>query len=242
MPTSPVSLWVALSAGLLSFFTPCVLPMVPVYLLYLSGTAAGGATGGATGGSRWRTVTHAAFFVVGFGLIFVLGGVGAGMLGRLMPRVIGYVVSVGGLLLIVLGLQMAGLISLPFLNVERRLEIRGGRSGYWRSFLVGLVFAAGWTPCIGPVLASIFSLAAVSQTAASGALLLGAYSAGIAVPFLAVAALSEAALPLLGRLNRYTPIVSRVGGVFLILMGFLLVTGYYQELMFWLNAQTARLG
>ena len=238
METSPIGLGVALSAGLISFFTPCVLPMVPVYLLYLTG-----ATDRTTGEGRWRTVAHAGFFVVGFGLIFVLGGIGAGFLGRVMPRVIGYVVNVGGLFLIVFGLQMAGLISLPFLNTEKRLSLGGrGGSGYWRSFLVGLVFAAGWTPCIGPVLAGIFSLAAVSGTVASGALLLAAYSAGIAVPFLAVAALSEVAVPFVGRLNRYTPIVSRVAGGLMIVMGFLLLTGYYQTLMFWLNAQTARLG
>lgn len=230
---TPVSLWVALGAGLLSFFSPCVLPMVPVYLLYMTGTAAGASGTGRRPGS----LAHAVLFVVGFGLIFTLGGVTAGYLGSVMPRAMGYVVRVGGVLLILSGLHAMGLVSIPFLSMERRLDLGVARGpAHWRSFVVGLVFAAGWTPCVGPVLTSIFSLAAVSQTAATGAALLAAYSAGLGVPFLVVAALSEVAAPALRRLGRHGGALSVASGAFLLVMGFLLLTGHWQALTLWLNS------
>ena len=233
MDPTQVSIWVALSAGLLSFFSPCVLPMVPVYLLYMTGTAADRADET----RRWRAMSHAAFFVAGFGLIFVLGGITVGYLGSIMPQVIRYLVNIGGFLLILFGLHMVGLVSIPVLSTERRLDIGVVRGqGYWRSFVVGVVFAAGWTPCIGPALAAIFSLAAMSRTVMSGALLLMAYSAGIAVPFLVVAALSDVSLPWVQRVGKHARLFGQIAGALLIVMGFLLVTGYYQALIFWLNA------
>ncbi len=238
MDPGQVSIWVALGAGVLSFFSPCVLPMVPVYLLYMTGAATAASAGAPVRSSfRWRALAHAAFFVVGFGLVFVVGGITVGFLGSIMPRVMGYLVNVGGLLLIVFGLHMTGLISVPFLNAERRMDLRAARGpAYGRSFVMGVVFAAGWTPCIGPALGGILSLAAASGTATAGAVLLTAYSAGIAVPFLAVAALSDAAGPWLRRFARYSLVASRAAGVLLVIMGLLLVTGSYQQIIFRLNA------
>jgi len=233
---TPVSLWVALGAGVLSFFTPCVLPMVPVYVLYITEAALGGSQS-----STWRNgLRQALFFSAGFGVVFVLGGVTAGLLGSVMPRVIGYVIQVGGALLIIFGLHMMGVLSIPLLNMGRRPNLDASRGPrYWRSLIVGVTFAAGWTPCVGPALASILSLAAYSRTASTGALLLAVYSLGLAVPFVAVATLSGVAVPLVRRLARHAQIISVVGGVFLVIMGLLLVSGYWQALSFWLNSALA---
>ncbi|MCD6519462.1 MAG: cytochrome c biogenesis protein CcdA, partial [Anaerolineae bacterium] len=214
----------AFVAGLLSFFSPCILPLVPVYLGYMAGTAASNL--GQT--KRLRVLGHAFFFVLGFGLVFVLLGAAAGLLGHAIDPIMPYVIKVGGLILIIFGLHMMGMISIPSLNMEKRLEIQEGKQGsYWSSFLIGVVFAAGWTPCVGPVLSAILILAANSQTATTGAGLLAIYAAGLGIPFLLVAGLINAALPLLRRASRYLHIASVIGGILLVLMGFLLLTGLF---------------
>lgn len=224
----------ALVAGLLSFFSPCVLPMVPIYLGYLTGrvvTTAGEA-------NRLRTFAHAVAFVLGFSLIFVALGATAGLLGSWLSPVTPYLIQVGGLLLVILGLHMTGLISLPFLNVDRRLELDSRRpKNLWSSFLVGIVFAAGWTPCVGPVLTSILILAADSRTVTIGSWLLAVYSLGLGVPFLVVALLLDAALPLLHKGRQVLRLASLVGGVLMIAMGLLLLVGLFRPLIFWLNAR-----
>jgi cytochrome c-type biogenesis protein len=234
MGSQSVGLAAAFIAGLISFFSPCVLPLVPVYLGYLSGQVTT-----SQAGNRFRTVSHALFFVLGFGLVFVLLGAAAGLLGAALDPIIPYVIKVGGLILIVFGLHLLGLISIPLLNVEKRLDLRSGRKNYWASFLVGIVFAAGWTPCIGPVLTAILILAADSQTAATGAVLLTAYALGLGAPFVVVASLMEAVGPVLRRSGRIMRAASMVGGVLLVIMGFLLITGLFQTFVFWLNAQSA---
>ncbi len=235
METPSVSLTAALIAGLLSFFSPCVLPLVPIYLGYMTGavTSSLGQT------KRLPIVMHALFFVLGFGLIFVLMGAAAGWLGGIIYTWMPYIVKIGGALLIVFGLHMTGLISIPLLNMEKRLELQSGqRRNYWTSFLVGVVFAAGWTPCIGPVLSAILLLAADSQTATTGALLLSVYTLGLGIPFIAVAALIHLAIPALRKAGKWLRIASIVGGVLLIVMGVLLITGLFATLTFWLNSLT----
>lgn len=226
----------AVLAGLLSFFSPCVLPLVPVYLGYMTGTVASDTRPS----HRLTTLVHAVFFVLGFALVFALMGATAGFLGRIIGPVMPYLVKIGGLILIVLGLHLSGLISIPLLNVDKRLDIGAGRAkGYGTSFIVGLVFAAGWTPCIGPVLAAILLLAADSGTVGTGAVLLAAYALGLGLPFLAVAGMVDAATPLLRRASRYLRLASIVGGGLLILMGFLLLTGWFDAVMFWVSSLTS---
>lgn len=227
-----ITSWTALLAGLLSFFSPCVLPLVPIYLGYLTGQAASGLDRA----NRLQTLIHALFFVLGFGLLFVALGATAGLLGQLLLPVMPYITRIGGLVLIVLGLHMLGLLSVPFLNMDRRLELRTDRKSYWTSWLVGVIFAAGWTPCVGPVLTGILILAADSQTVGRGAALLALYATGLGIPFLAVAALVDATLPVLRKLHRHARVASVVGGLLLIVMGFLLVTGLFEALIFRLNA------
>ena len=233
--TQSVTLLAALGAGLLSFFSPCVLPLVPVYLAYMTGAA----TVRVEEQSRLRAVAHALFFVLGFGLIFVGLGAGIGALGGLLYTALPYLTKVGGLILIVLGLHTAGLIRVPWLQMERRIGIEAPQGrGFLTSFLVGLIFAGGWTPCVGPVLTAILFLAADSQTAARGATLLVAYTAGLGLPFVAVAGLFDLVAPALRRLGRYVRVASAIGGAFLIAMGFLLVTDLFQALIYRLSAFT----
>jgi cytochrome c-type biogenesis protein len=233
--TENVSLPAALLAGLISFFSPCVLPLVPIYLGYITGTA----VSGLDSSKRINTLIHALCFVLGFGLLFVALGATAGLLGSLIYPILPYLVKGGGVLLIVLGMHMTGLITIPFLAMEKRLDVRqSGRKTYWSSFLVGVVFAAGWTPCVGPVLSGILMLAADSQTVSRGATLLALYTLGLGLPFLVVAALVDVAVPALRKLSKYLRIVSVVGGVLLILMGFLLLTGLFTQVTAWFNALT----
>jgi cytochrome c-type biogenesis protein len=235
MVSEMVTLPAAFLAGLLSFFSPCVLPLVPAYLSFLTGTS----VTGVDASQRGRTVVHAALFVLGFGLIFVALGAAAGLVGNVLYPVLPTLMRIGGVVLIILGLHVAGLITLPFLMMERRVQARlsGGTMG--SSFLIGIVFAAGWTPCIGPVLAAILMLAADSQTATQGGGLLAVYTLGLGVPFLLAAWGLDAALPRLRGMNRYQGIIKGVSGALLILMGFLLLTGLFTPLIWWLNSLAA---
>lgn len=228
MKPGDVTLFVALGAGLLSFFSPCVLPMVPIYLGYLTG----GAVASLDAPRGRAPVIHALFFVLGFGLVFVSLGAVAGVLGQLLARYLALVATLGGALLIALGMHMAGLLRIPWLYTQKSLVAGRPRgTGPGASFLLGLVFAAGWTPCVGPVLGAILLLAADAQTAARGSLLLSIYTLGLGLPFIAVAAAMGALLPLARRLNRYSRWASAAGGVLLILLGFAMVTGLYGRLL-----------
>jgi cytochrome c-type biogenesis protein len=231
-----ISIFAAFVAGLLSFVSPCVLPLVPIYLGYMTGTAA---TNLGTA-NRLRLVIHALFFVLGFGIIFVLLGAVAGLLGSLIGRVLPILVRLGGIFLIIMGLSLSGLVTIPFLQMDKHLKVgERGAKGYWASFLVGIVFAAGWTPCIGPVLASILFLAANSQTMLNGALLLGVYSLGLGLPFLAAGGLINLAIPLIRRTGRWVLIFNYIGGGLLIVMGFLLLTGLFNQITSLFNALAA---
>lgn len=223
MDISLLSIPLAFVAGILSFLSPCVLPLVPVYLGHLAGTTANA--------DRQRSVvlTHALAFIGGFSAIFIVLGALAGILSHIMPP--GYkdvIGQIGGVILIILGLHVFGIIRLPFLYQEKRLDLARGRSaGYPTSFIVGMSFAAGWTPCIGPILGSILGLALVSsaQSIALAALLLVFYSAGLAVPFLMAAAAWQGLSLRIKSLYRHMQTVTRLSGVLLVLMGIVLITG-----------------
>ncbi|HID65342.1 MAG TPA: cytochrome c biogenesis protein CcdA [Anaerolineae bacterium] len=228
MESQNVTVVLAFSVGVLSFLSPCVLPLVPVYLSYLTGSVIGGEE---TPG-RSTVFIHALLFVLGFSLVFVLlFGLPVGYLGRFLADFTPILVKIGGLFLIVFGLHTIGLIQVPFLLLERRVEVgMGSGPTYVRSALVGMTFAAGWTPCVGPLLGAILtlSLQAVTPWRAAGFLL--AYSLGMGLPFLLVALLLTTATGWLRRLNRRLNIVSVVSGAFLIIIGFLLLTGTFQTL------------
>ncbi len=223
MDTQNVSLAIALVAGFLSFASPCVLPLVPAYLGYLSGAALG-REGEEV--SRFAIFLHALSFVLGFSTVFVALGASASSIGRLLGEHLVLIQKVGGLVIIVFGLHTMGVLKIPLLYQERRFEARARpRLGYLSSFLVGLFFAAGWTPCVGPVLSAIFLLATDVRTVGQGICLLGAYSLGLGLPFLLAGLALEAASSRLRRLGRHLKLVSIISGLFLIAVGLAIFTG-----------------
>ncbi|MGI8551435.1 MAG: cytochrome c biogenesis CcdA family protein [Dehalococcoidia bacterium] len=225
---------VALAAGLVSFFSPCVLPLVPVYLAQMAGASS--QTGEAP---RRRAILLALSFVVGFSVIFVALGASIGLVGYALLGRLPLLIRVAGALVIVLGLQTSGIIRIPWLYRTVQVGRTGGnRTGFIGSTLVGGAFALGWTPCIGPVLSSILALAATRGGAAQGALLLGFYSAGLGVPFLAASLAVGSITRLTRQLGPRLMLLERASGVVLIMMGILLFT----DALSWINRLTAGFG
>jgi cytochrome c-type biogenesis protein len=228
-----LGLFVAFLAGLLSFLSPCVLPLVPSYIGFLTGMTLPEMTG-----RRRIALLHAVLFVAGFSLIFILLGASATALGGALKYYQAWIARVGGVLVILFGLLCLGVVKAGFLEQERRLQLQHKPVGYLGSVLVGMAFGAGWTPCIGPVLGAILSLAATSDSVPRGMLLLGVYSAGLAVPFLLAAVAVESFLEWFQRFRRYLPWVMRVSGVLLIFVGILMATGQFTRLAGWLQGLT----
>ncbi|HEX9053962.1 MAG TPA: cytochrome c biogenesis protein CcdA [Gemmatimonadales bacterium] len=228
-----LGLFVAFLAGLLSFLSPCVLPLVPSYIGFLTGMTLPEMTG-----RRRVALLHAVLFVAGFSLIFILLGASATALGGALKYYQVWIARVGGVLVILFGLVCLGVVKAGFLEQERRLQLQHKPVGYLGSVLVGMAFGAGWTPCIGPVLGAILSLAATSDSVPRGMLLLGVYSAGLAVPFLLAAVAVESFLEWFQRFRRYLPWVMRVSGVLLIFVGILMATGQFTRLAGWLQGLT----
>jgi cytochrome c-type biogenesis protein len=228
MQIGNVTVGLAFIAGVASFLSPCVLALVPAYVGYLSGRAAGG-EGGAN--SRFITFTHGLAFVLGFSLVFVLLGVAASALGGLLYDLRTWLGRIGGLVVIVFGLHMIGVIRIPFLEYDTRMQtMPDPKLGYLSSALMGVFFSAGWSPCVGPVLGAILTLALNGGSISSGAVLLSAYSAGLAVPFL-IAALGigwvTTILRKYSKVMRYTEIVM---GVLMVIIGVMLMTGAFNLL------------
>ncbi|MFQ6101318.1 MAG: cytochrome c biogenesis CcdA family protein [Anaerolineae bacterium] len=223
METPHISLFLALSAGVLSFASPCVLPLVPAYLGYLSGAALTSDDQPAT--RRWTTFLHALAFVVGFSVVFTALGASMGMISHLLYSLRSIFQKIGGVVLVIFGLHTMGLWKIPFLYREWRLQVDLARRwGLVSSFLVGTIFAAAWTPCVGPILAGILILASTGGSVGQGASLLFVYSLGLGIPFLLVGLSLGWATPLLRRLNRHGQAISILSGILLTAMGFLVFT------------------
>jgi cytochrome c-type biogenesis protein len=212
---------VAFAAGVLSFASPCVLPLVPAYIGHMV-TVSAERPGPP---SRLVSVLHAASFVAGFSLVFITFWTSIGLIGFLFLDNARYMRELGGAVLIFMGLHLLGVINIGFLNRHFSVDQgRGGRAGYPRSLLMGMTFAAGWTPCIGPVLGSIIGLAIIEGSVAEGALLLAIYSAGLGVPFLIVALTADSISARLKRLRRLTALVPTVSGALVVTVGVLMLT------------------
>ncbi len=214
---------IAFGAGILSFLSPCVLPLVPAFLVDMAGEAA------LSGSERRRTVTHALAFVLGFSAVFTLLWVAIAIVGALAGDLVFWLQRVGGLLLIVLGMHMLGLITVPLFARELDLRIEGRTTGLPRSFLIGAAFGIGMTPCVGPYLAVILNLL-LNEDLVSGAALLLAYALGLGVPFLIMAAGIGGTRRVTAWLRRSIRVVNVVGGTLVIVMGLLLVSGQFQRL------------
>jgi cytochrome c-type biogenesis protein len=228
-----LGLVVAFAAGLLSFLSPCVLPLVPSYVGFLTGM-----TLPELSDRRRVALLHALLFVAGFSLVFVLLGASATALGSALKYYQVWLQRIGGALIIAFGLVCLGVIRVRALAQERRVQLQDKPVGYLGSALVGMAFAAGWTPCIGPVLGAILSLAATSEGVGRGMLLLGVYSAGLAVPFLIAAAAVERFLEWFQRFKRYLPWIMRLSGVLLVFVGALMLTGEFTRMAGWLQQLT----
>jgi cytochrome c-type biogenesis protein len=225
---------VAFAAGLLSCASPCVLPLVPVYLGYLTGAASPAIVASGPGAAAATAVStrttpspffHALSFVSGFSLVFVILGTSIGVVGFILRDEQEVLAKAAGVLLIVLGLHLSGVITIPFLEQERRWEYSPTRHlGYGRSFLVGSAFSVGWTPCVGPTLGAILALAATSSTVWQGGLLLIIYSFGLAIPFLAMGLAFNATRGVYERIRPFMGVVNVVSGALIIIVGILIFT------------------
>jgi cytochrome c-type biogenesis protein len=233
METEAVGLLVAFTAGVLSFLSPCVLPLVPSYATFLTGMSLDELSGGtpaAHAQARRSVLVHGLLFVLGFTLVFLALGASATFIGSLLRAYGDWVGRVGGVLLIVLGLYLLGALRLPGAGREWRVHLADKPVGYLGTVLVGVAFGAGWTPCIGPVLGGILTLAATTGSVTKGMGLLFVYSLGLAVPFLLATLAIGRFLVLFRRWRGALPWISRASGVLLIAVGLLLVTGSFTTL------------
>ena len=229
-----VSIPAALVAGIISFLSPCVLPLVPPYLIYLTGaTIEHVANDEGQAASKRAVMLSALVFVLGFSTVFVALGASASLIGGLIRAWSAQLAIVAGVVIILMGLHFLGLTRIGFLMREGRLPIPKP-VGLWGAYAMGLAFAFGWTPCIGPILAAILSVAASEATVTKGAGLLAVYSAGLGIPFLIAAFMVEQFSSVLARMKKHLATVERVMGVLMILVGIGFLTGAVSSVSIWL--------
>jgi cytochrome c-type biogenesis protein len=231
---SDVTLFAALIAGLVSFLSPCVLPLVPPYLVYLAGASLERLADAETGPRVKReTVAAAVLFVLGFATVFVSLGASASAVGSLIRAYSGTLSIVAGVVIIVMGLHFLGVTRIALLMREKRVEV-SKPVGLWGAYVMGLAFAFGWTPCIGPILAAILAVAASEQTVARGAELLAVYSLGLGIPFIIAAFAIEPFAAFLARFRNYLHRVEQAMGALLVLTGIAFLTGSITQMSVWL--------
>lgn len=218
---------VAFGAGLLSFLSPCVLPLFPSYLSFITGMSVDRLAADVSAGSRGRVILHSLAFIVGFSLVFIALGASFSVAGQFLLDYRGWIRIGGGLLIIVFGLSIAGILRIGIFSRTRQIEIKTKPAGYIGTFAVGVTFAIGWTPCVGPILGSILSLAGTAETVRTGIGLLIAYSAGLALPFFLSSLALGGFLKFFKRYRAVMPVVERVAGGLLVLVGLLVVTNYF---------------
>lgn len=219
-----VGFFIALSAGIFSFLSPCVLPLVPSYLTFVTGMSLEDLQGGV---NRKVTLTHSVLFVAGFSVIFILLGASASFLGQFFKAYEVWIARVGGVIIVLLGLHMAGVFRLVPLMQEKRVHLADKPAGYLGTLGVGMAFGAGWTPCIGPVLGAILTYGFSQDTMWAGVGLLSVYSLGLAIPFLVAALALDWFLQAFKRFRRFIPVVEKSSGVLLVFLGILLMTGTF---------------
>ena len=239
---SDVTLFAALIAGLVSFLSPCVLPLVPPYLVFLAGTSLERlADREPEPRVKRETVAAAVLFVLGFATVFVALGASASVIGALIQRYSGPLAIIAGVVIIVMGLHFLGLTPIALLHRQKRLEL-AKPVGLWGAYVIGLAFAFGWTPCIGPILAAILAVAASEQTVARGAGLLAIYSLGLGIPFIIAAFAVEPFAAFLARFKTYMHRVEQAMGALLVLTGIAFLTGSLNQMSVWLLETFPALG
>lgn len=230
-----VGIFIAFTAGVFSFLSPCVLPLVPSYLTFVTGMSLEDLQEGV---DRKTTFTHSLLFVIGFSSIFILLGASASFLGQFLRAYEVWIARVGGVIIILLGMHLAGVFRISPLLREKRVHLNDKPAGYLGTLGVGIAFGAGWTPCIGPALGAILTYGMTQDTMWAGVGLLSVYSLGLAVPFLLASLALDWFLQTFQRFRTWIPIVEKASGVLLILLGILLLTGQFTVLAAWLNRYT----
>src|SRR5262245_5427803 len=224
---------VAFSAGLFSFLSPCVLPLFPSYVSFITGMSVADLTSDLSPATRQRVLLHALAFVAGFSLVFVALGASFSTACQFLLYYREWIRRVGGVLIVIFGLYIAGLLRIGFFGRTQQWQLREKPAGYLGSLLVGITFAIGWTPCVGPILGAILSLAGTAETVQRGIGLLIAYSAGLGMPFLISAIAPGSFLKFFKRYLPLVPVMERAAGVLLVVVGVLVFTNYYVVLNSW---------
>lgn len=231
-----ISMLFALTAGMLSFFSPCIFPLISAYVANLTGSHIQSEK---VIVSKRILMSRSIYFILGFSVIFMLMGASASALGQLFSEYRDVLEKVSGFLIIIFGLQMAGILSLRFLMMEKRFQARTtGKKSNWSSFVLGLAFGTGWTPCVGLALSSILLFSGSADTMYSGLTLLMIYSLGLGIPFLVISWLITYSLGVVKKVNKLLPRLSLINGWILIFMGLLLFTGQLQKISAWLATFT----
>jgi cytochrome c-type biogenesis protein len=229
-----VTIATAVAAGMLSFLSPCVLPLVPPYLVYLTGTSLERfADAGTRPRAKSATLAAALLFVLGFSTVFVALGASASAIGAILRAYSGELAIIAGIVIIIMGLHFLGLTRIGFLMREKRFAM-SKPIGLWGAYLMGIAFAFGWTPCIGPILAAILAIAASEETVARGAGMLAVYSLGLGIPFLIAAFAIEPFAAFLVRFRAHLGLVEKAMGGLLVLTGIAFLTGAVNQASFWL--------
>jgi cytochrome c-type biogenesis protein len=234
------ALVIALVAGILSFLSPCVLPIVPPYLAYMGGISMGDMKGDVT--ARRRVILPALFFVMGLSTVFLLLGFTASAFGAFFLQNQVLFSKIAGVIVIVFGLHFLGIFRIPILDREARVQTGDHGGSAFGAYILGLAFAFGWTPCIGPQLGTILSLAAQEGSVQRGTVLLGVYALGLGLPFLLAALFIERSMGLMARLKKHMKMIERSMGILLLVVGLALVTGAFTDFSFWLLETFDHLG
>lgn len=235
MNEAEVGIAIAFTAGVFSFLSPCVLPLVPSYLTFVTGMSLEDLQEGV---NRKATFMHSMLFVVGFSAIFILLGASASFLGQFLRQYELLIARIGGVIIIILGLHLAGVFRLAPLMREKRLHLADKPAGYLGTLGVGMAFGAGWTPCIGPILGAILTYGMTQETMWAGVGLLSVYSLGLAVPFLIASLALDWFLQSFKRFRKWIPVVEKASGILLVILGILLLTGQFTVLASWLTRFT----
>ena len=226
-----VTVATALLAGVLSFVSPCVLPLVPAYISFMSGVSVAGMRSGTEQGAQpWRITLYSLSFVLGFATVFVILGASATLLSRMLLQYIQVLAQVGGGLIIVFGLHYMGLLRVGVLNQEARFNLQHKPPGLGGAYLIGLAFAFGWTPCVGPILAGILAIAGSQESVRQGILLLAIYSAGLGIPFIVAGLAINRFFQFFTRIRAHLHRIEQVSGGLLVLVGLLIMMGGFNQL------------
>ncbi len=231
-----ITLWVAFAAGLLSFLSPCVLPLIPSYVAFVTGFSLKELQSGIKSGEMIkRVVFNSLSFILGFSAVFIALGASASFIGQILSEYKDMIARIGGVIIILLGFFLIGVLKIDFLSQEKKFHIAKKPFGILGAFVIGLAFAAGWTPCVGPILGSVLVIASSSSQMTRGIILLTMYSLGLGIPFFISALAIGWFLSVNKKLTRFIHPLTIIAGVILITIGFLMAMGKFTRLIYWLS-------